>query len=54
MSGTLIEVENAEATLNGGRANLMPVCIGDAQIIIFFLNLSGATVGTLVPIVKNA
>ena len=32
MCGTLMEVGSAETTLNGGSADPMPVCIGDAQI----------------------
>ena len=36
MCGTLMEVGSAETTLNGGSADPMPVCIGDAQINYFF------------------
>ena len=32
-----MEVGSAETTLNGGSADPMPVCIGDAQINYFFL-----------------
>ena len=35
MCGTLMEVGSAETTLNGGSADPMPVCIGDAQINYF-------------------
>ena len=31
-----MEVGSAETTLNGGSADPMPVCIGDAQINYFF------------------
>ena len=31
-----MEVGSAETTLNGGSADPMPVCIGDAQINYFY------------------
>ena len=34
---------SAKTTLNGGSADLMPVCIGDAQINYFFLFKTGKT-----------
>ena len=40
MCGTLMEVGSAETTLNGGSADPMPVCIGDAQINYFFFFMS--------------
>ena len=36
MCGTLMEVGSAETTLNGGSADPMPVCIGDAQINYYY------------------
>ena len=38
-----MEVGSAETTLNGGSADPMPVCIGDAQINYFFFKFGGST-----------